>query len=211
MAFLNPLTRDQIAPELRPLWDECERTYPDFRNLWATMAHSPVVFRHVWGQLLALKRESPVEARHFELGILVVSGLMRCEYCVSHHTPRAVATGLTADQVGRLAALRLGPLPETHEFPPIPGFDDDESLVIALASFTVWAGVQAPASGVSPRAVHRLRRRLFERLHARFSPRQVEELVWRTAQCVAFNLHNDLLELDPEAGVAAAPAAHAGT
>ena len=42
------------------------------------------------------------------------------------------------------------------------------------------------------------RRRLFDRLAARFSPRQIEELIWRTTQCVAFNWHNDLLELDPE-------------
>ena len=46
--------------------------------------------------------------------------------------------------------------------------------------------------------MHRLRRRLFDRLAARFSPRQIEELVWRTTQCAAFNWHNDLLELDLE-------------
>jgi hypothetical protein len=72
MPLLKPLTRDEIAPELQPLWDECERAYPDFRNSWATMAHSPVLFRHVWGQLLALKHDSPVEARHFEIVILVM-------------------------------------------------------------------------------------------------------------------------------------------
>jgi hypothetical protein len=63
MALLKPLTREEVEPELAPLWDECERVYPDFRHLWGTMAHSPIVFRHVWGQLLALKRDSPVEAR----------------------------------------------------------------------------------------------------------------------------------------------------
>src|SRR5438445_599561 len=66
MALLTPLTRDEVAPDLVSLWDECERVYPDFRHLWATMAHSPIVIRHVWGQLLDLKRESPVDARHFE-------------------------------------------------------------------------------------------------------------------------------------------------
>src|SRR5206468_3441944 len=61
MALLTPLTRDEVAPDLVSLWDECERVYPDFRHLWATMAHSPIVIRHVWGQLLDLKRESPVD------------------------------------------------------------------------------------------------------------------------------------------------------
>jgi hypothetical protein len=50
--------------------------------------------------------------------------------------------------------------------------------------------------------VQRLRRRLYARLAAVFSPRQLEELVWRTAQCVAFNWHNEFLELDVEPGVA---------
>src|SRR5437867_6859607 len=33
MALLTPLTRDEVAPDLVSLWDECERVYPDFRHL----------------------------------------------------------------------------------------------------------------------------------------------------------------------------------
>jgi AhpD family alkylhydroperoxidase len=195
MPLLKPLTRDQIEPELTPLWDECERTYPDFRNLWATMAHSPIVFRHVWGQLLALKRDSPVEARHFEIVILVVSNATRCDYCVAHHTPRALGTGLTAAQVRYLTSLAGTGLADDEAFvAEHPGFGAADSLVIDLARLTVWVGLQAP----HPSAVHRRRRQLFERLAAAFSPRQIEELVWRTTQCAAFNWHNELLELDLE-------------
>jgi hypothetical protein len=50
--------------------------------------------------------------------------------------------------------------------------------------------------------VQRLKRRLFARLQAAWTPRQIEELVWRVTQCVAFNWHNDFLELDIEVGVA---------
>ena len=195
MPLLKPLTRDQIEPELAPLWDECERAYPDFRNLWATMAHSPIVFRHVWGQLLALKRDSPVEARHFEIVILVVSRATRCDYCVAHHTPRALGTGLTAAQVSYLASLVGAGLGDDDAVGTgHPGFDVADSLVIELARLIVWAGLRAP----HPAAVHRRRRRLFEHLAAVFSPRQIEELVWRTTQCAAFNWHNELLELDLE-------------
>jgi AhpD family alkylhydroperoxidase len=195
MPLLKPLTRDQVEPELTPLWDECERTYPDFRNLWATMAHSPIVFRHVWGQLLALKRDSPVGARHFEIVILVVSNATRCDYCVAHHTPRALGTGLTAAQVRYLTSLAGTGLADDEAFvAEHPGFDAADSLVIDLARLTVWVGLQAP----HPSAVHRRRRQLFERLAAAFSPRQIEELVSRTTQCAAFNWHNELLELDLE-------------
>jgi AhpD family alkylhydroperoxidase len=198
MPLLAPLTRDEIGPELRPLWDECEKAYPDFRSSWATMAHSPVLFRHVWGQLLALKKDSPVEARHFEIAILLVSNATRCDYCVAHHNPRAADTGLTPAQIATLAELARLPLGDDHAFPLYPGFDADASLVIDLARVIVWAGLHAPAAGPHPRVVQRVRRELFDRLGARFSPRQITELVWRTTQCAAFNWNNELLELDLE-------------
>jgi len=205
MPLLKPLTRDELAPELHALWDECETTYPDFRNSWATMAHSPVLFRHVWGQLLALKKESPVEARHFEIAILVVSNATRCDYCVAHHNPRALGAGLSPAQLATLAGLAGTPLADDHGFEGYAGFDAADSLVIDLARFVVWSGLRAPAASVHPRVVHRLRRRLFDRLAARFSPRQIEELVWRTTQCAAFNWHNELLELDLEPDVTPLP------
>jgi hypothetical protein len=80
MPLLPLVTREQLPDDLRPLWDDCERFAPTFRHLWATMANSPTIFRHVWGQLIELKHTSPIEARQFELGILVVSTLTRCAY-----------------------------------------------------------------------------------------------------------------------------------
>jgi AhpD family alkylhydroperoxidase len=196
MALLPPLTREQIAPELRPLWDDCERLAPTFRDLWATQANSPIVFRHIWGGLLEMKKASPVAARHFELAIVVVSSLNRCRFCVAHHVPLAEAAGTSAAQLAALRALTLGPLPEDHAFPPRPGFDADESLVVDLAYFLVWAGTWANLNDVHPRVVQTLRRRLYTRLAERFSPQQREELVWRITQCVAFNWHNEFFELD---------------
>jgi len=80
MPSLPLLTRADLPEDLRPLWDECERAAPSFRHLWATMANSPTIFRHVWGQLLELKKTSPVAARQFEIGIVVISTLTRCGY-----------------------------------------------------------------------------------------------------------------------------------
>src|SRR5262247_1095024 len=117
MPLMTMPTRESVDPEVRALWDKCERTYPAFKHLWATQANSPIVFRHVWGQLLELKRRSPVAARHFEIGIVVASTLNRCRYCVSHHAPLAESAGLTEAQVATLARLRLAPLPGTHDFP----------------------------------------------------------------------------------------------
>jgi AhpD family alkylhydroperoxidase len=203
MPLMSMPTREQVDPEVRPLWDECERAYPAFKHLWATQANSPIVFRHVWGQLLELKRGSPVAPRHFEIGIVVASALNRCRYCVSHHAPLAEAAGLTEGQVAALGRLRLEPLAEDHDFPPRAGFAADDSLVVDLAHFLVWSGIYAPTAAVHPRLVQRLRRRLLGRLRERFSARQIEELTWRIVQCVAFNWHNDFFELDLEPEVSA--------
>lgn len=207
MALLSPMTRDRLDPALHALWDECAKSYPAFENLWATMANSPTIFRHVWGQLLELKRESPVAARHFEIAIVVVSALNRCRYCVSHHAPLARVAGLDASQVASVAGLTLGPIVEDHDFPIRPGFARDDSLVVDWAYFLVWAGVYPHVAPVPPRTVHTLRRRLYARLAARFSPREIEELTWRITQCAAFNWHNDALEVDLEPGVSALPVA----
>ena len=95
-----------------------------------------------------------------------------------------------------LAKLDLAPLPDDYTFPPREGFSDDDSVVIDLAYFLVWAGVHARTADVHPRVVHALRRRLHAKLATRFSPREIEELTWRFTQCVAFNWHNEFLELE---------------
>jgi hypothetical protein len=68
MPLLPLVTREQLPDDLRALWDDCER-------LELADALSPRV-----GQLLELERTSPVEARQYELGIVVVSTLTRCAY-----------------------------------------------------------------------------------------------------------------------------------
>ncbi len=103
---------------------------------------------------------------------------------------------MTATQLEALAKLELAPLPADHAFPVRPGFAENDSLVVDLAYFVVWAGIHARTTDVHPRVVHGLRRRLHTRLRARFSPREIEELTWRFTQCVAFNWHNEFLELE---------------
>jgi len=99
-------------------------------------------------------------------------------------------------QLDALAKLELGPLPEDHAFPAREGFGGDDGLVIDLAYFLVWSGIHARAADVHPRVVHALRRRLHARLRERFSAREIEELTWRFTQCVAFNWHNEFVELE---------------
>ena len=94
-----------------------------------------------------------------------------------------------------LAKLDLGPLPDGYDFAVRTGFSPDDSVVVDLAYFLVWSGIHARSADVHPRVVHTLRRRLHARLTDRFTARQIEELTWRFTQCVAFNWHNEFLEI----------------
>ena len=100
------------------------------------------------------------------------------------------------DALGKLA---LEPLDEGHDFPVRPGFAPEDSLVVDLAYFLVWSAVYPRVRDTHPRLVRTLRHRLYARLAERFTARQIEEMTWRFAQCLAFNLHNDFLEIDDEA------------
>ena len=102
---------------------------------------------------------------------------------------------MSATQLETLAKLELAALPADHAFPVRDGFTADESAVVDLAYFLVWSGIHARTADVHPRIVHGLRRRLHARLAERFSARQIEELTWRFTQCVAFNWHNEFLEI----------------
>ena len=114
---------------------------------------------------------------------------------MGQHTPLAEAAGLDATQLEALAKLELAPLANDYAFPTRPGFSAEDSVVVYLAYVLVWAGIYARTADVDPRVVHALRRRLRARLAEYFTPRQIEELTWRFAQCVAFNWHNEFLEI----------------
>ena len=201
MPLLTPLSRDQIQSDLHDLWDQCAVSAPEFKHLWSTMAHSPAIFRSIWGGLLELKRTSPVDARYFELAVVTVSTLTTCNYCVSHHAPLASQAGCNSEQLDALLSICLKPLPRDYDFSPRPYFTEVESLVIDLAYFVVWSGTYAPQHQIHPQHIYELKHRLIKRLKTHFTPHQMEELLWRITQCVAFNWHNDFLELDIESGV----------
>jgi len=195
MPFLHPNSRDKIPEHLHRLWDACEENYPQFKNLWATMAHSPIIFRHIWGELLELKRSSPVEAKHFELAIVIASALTACNYCVSHHSPRVASHGYTVEQLNVLDQTKLTSKPEWI-YSSL--FSEIDNLVMDLSYHLVWSGTYGQAHKVPQRIIYENKKRIFQSLEKFFGKQQIEELVWRITQCVAFNWHNDFLEIDIE-------------
>ena len=126
---------------------------------------------------MELKSRQAVPWRYIELGIVVVSKLNACAYCVASHAPVLQIQGLSAAAVAQL--------PNADH----PDLDEVDRLVIEYSTLVTQN------SG-------RIRDGVFERLRRHFSESQIVELTLRIALAGFFNRFNDALQIDD--GIAAA-------
>lgn len=185
MARVSDVDIDQVPAEVKPVYQRYATEYGPFLNQVKIFAHRPPALKHVMGLLLELADEALLAKRHLEIALVTVSKLNACRYCVAHHAPRAVSSGLSA---GALAAL----LDDS-----VPGFDEVDYLVrdYAVQVTNHWNTIGEA---------------VFERLRAHFSEAQIVELTLRIALCGFFNRFNDALQIDMEEGVIAEMLAHGG-
>jgi uncharacterized peroxidase-related enzyme len=182
MSRISVRTRDELPEALRPLWDRM-KSYGDFENQAGVMAHRAPIFRNMWTPLTELSDEAVLSKRYLELCLVTVSLINKCDYCVSHHTPKLAIQGMSEAGAARL-------LDHANH----PELDDVDKLVVeyAIAVTNNWG---------------RTGDAIFTGLKQHFTEAQIVEMTWRTALCGAFNRFNDILQLDIEPGVAAREAA----
>ena len=182
MSRVTIKTRTELPPELHALWDKMT-TYGAFENQAGVMAQRPPIFKHIWSMLIDLADEAVMSKRYLEIGLVTVSLLNKCDYCVSHHAPKLAIQGVSAAGAERLL-----------DYKDHPELDDIDKLVVeyAIAVTSNW---------------NKTRDEIFSRLRQHFSEPQIVELTWRIALCGAFNRFNDILQLDIEQGVPAREAA----
>ncbi|MEM6624919.1 MAG: carboxymuconolactone decarboxylase family protein [Pseudomonadota bacterium] len=152
--------------------------YGPFAGLVGVMANRPPVLAHTFGLLLDLKAEGRLPARYLELALVTVSKLNECTFCVSSHTPRLTAAGISQEAAENIL-----------DYAAVPEFDDVDRLVVEY-SIAVTTDF------------HRVRDSMFDRLKAHFEDDQIVELTWRIALCGAFNRFNDVLRTEVQDGVA---------
>jgi uncharacterized peroxidase-related enzyme len=177
MSRISIKTKEDLPEELWPLWEKM-RSYGAFENQAGAMAHRPPVFKNMWTMLTELAEEGVLSRRYLELGLVTVSLLNQCTYCVSHHAPKLAVAGISEAGAGRLLDYK------SH-----PELDDVDKLVVeyAIAVTNSW---------------NRTREDVFTRLKQHFTEAQIVEMTWRIALCGAFNRFNDILQFDVEPGVA---------
>ncbi len=168
---------EAVDGQAREIYDRAG-AYGPFAGLVGVMANRPPVLQHTFGLLLDLKEQGRLPARYLELALVTVSKLNECTFCVSSHTPRLTAAGISEEDAENVL-----------EYATIEAFDEVDKLVVEYAIAVT-------------NDFHRVRDAMFDRLREHFEDDQIVELTWRIALCGAFNRFNDVLQTEVEDGVA---------
>ena len=151
-----------------------------FGNQVRTLAHNPALLQALTDVYATFAETQSVDRKLVELGILIVSHVNACTYCVQHHAPLAHKAGLTAKQ---LQAIQAGDWAEQRAF-----WSEEEWLIINYAEQMT-------------REPYKITDTFFEKLREYFNDRQIVDLTMRFALCSAWNKFNDALQLDTESTV----------
>lgn len=182
---IDLISAEKAVPELAPLYENAAGAMTAdslpgpslFGNQVRALAHNPPLLQALT-QVYQVFAETQSLPRHLvELGVLVVSRVNACQYCLQHHTPLGHHSGLT---VAQLQAVQDRTWGETR-----PLWSDEEWLIIQYAEQLTLAPSQIPDA-------------LFADLKQQFTDRQIVDLTMRLALCSTWNKFNDALRLDTE-------------
>ena len=177
MPRVRTVPGSELSGKAREVYDKAG-TYGPFSSLVGVMANRPPVLEHTFGLLLDLKAEGVLPTRYLELALVTVSKLNECTFCVSNHTPRLNASGISLTAAENIL-----------DFETVEEFDALDRLVVDYA-------IQVT------RDFHRVRDGMLDRLREHFDDAQIVELTWRIALCGAFNRFNDVLQTQIDDGIA---------
>ncbi|MFN3209318.1 MAG: carboxymuconolactone decarboxylase family protein [Roseovarius sp.] len=176
MARVRDVEIHEVPAEVQPIYERYATEYGPFLNQVKVFAHRPPALKHIMGLLLELHDEALVPKRYLEIALVTVSTINKCEYCISHHAPRALAYGLSAEALDDILAER----PD--------GFDEVDILVRDFSE-QVTSNFQY------------MRDAIFDEMKRHFTEEQLVELTMRIALCGFFNRVNDALQIENEDGV----------
>ena len=176
---------DDAPQDLKTIYERADSVMTDghipgstlFGNQIRALAHNPDLLKSLLAVYQTFADSASVDRKLIELGILIVSKVNACNYCVQHHTPLAHDSGLTVEQLGYIEAHTW----RDHQ----DAFSEIEWVVIRYAE-------QMTAQP------HKILDALFDELHQHFSDRQIVDMTMRFALCSAWNKFNDALGLNTE-------------
>ena len=195
---IRPIQKTEAPADLAPLYARADAAMTDgeipgptlFGNQIRALAHHPELLRALIGVYEAFAASPSVERKLIELGLLICSRVNACQYCLRHHSPLALASGLSKEQ--------LRSIDERNWEQRRDLWSEQEWLIIRYAEQVT-------------RGPHRIADELFAELHTHFDDRQIVDMTMRFALCSAWNKFNDALGLDTESAFQQAYAEIMGT
>jgi uncharacterized peroxidase-related enzyme len=177
MGVVNPLTKEQAAPELQDILAKLASRAGKVPNIFGAMAHRPAVLNAFLPLYKAVVNEGTVEPKYKELAYLRASMVNGCEYCSRAHIASSKGAGVTAEQIAALPFYSRSPL-----------FDEKEKATILYADRLTRgaAAIRAPA---------------LQELRKYYDDGQIVELTMTICMANFTNRFNDALELIPDLGV----------
>ena len=109
------LERDQVAPELVPLYDKLLQDRGVIPYMFKTVANAPDLALGFAALLKPLMGEGALPAWYKELIATRVASLNNCEYCVSAHTYLARVRGASDAQIDGLHTYEKAPFTEREK------------------------------------------------------------------------------------------------
>jgi uncharacterized peroxidase-related enzyme len=177
MAVVNPLPKENAAPELHETYEGMIKRFGKVPNIFATMAHRPNVLKKFLPFYGAVMNEGTVEARYKELAYLKTSLLNGCEYWTRAHIASAKRLGFTDEQIQALQFYERSPL-----------FDEKDKATILYAE-RVTRGAAANRTGA------------LDELRKFYDEGQIVELTLVICAANFTNRFNDALRNVPDLGV----------
>jgi AhpD family alkylhydroperoxidase len=176
---LEPTPKDFDSPEIDSVFAAINARGEQPSPLYRTLAHAPRMLA-AWASLAwPLRHETSIDGRLRELIVLRIAQLSQAPYQWAYHVRPALSSGLSRDQLSRLAAWRDSDL-----------FDDQERAVLAYTERVAMLAVDDAA---------------YEDLARRFSPQEIIELTLTAAFYANVSRVLQALQIEIDPAVALEP------
>jgi uncharacterized peroxidase-related enzyme len=174
--IVAPLSRDNAAAEVQPIFDRLTQAFGNMPAFFATMARSPEALQHFMPLYGAVINKGSVEAKYKELAYLKTALINGCEYCFRAHSASGKKNGVTEEQIKNLAFFQRS-----------AAFDAKEKATLLYAE-----RVTRGASGIREGAMLDLKQH--------YSDDQIVELTLTICIANFTNRFNDALMITPDIG-----------
>lgn len=174
MARIKPLNKEEAHGETKAVFEGIEKQFGMVPNLFATIAHYPKALKPIIDLYQVLAKESTIEPKLQELANLEVSRVNRCNYCLTHHTQMAKATGINDKQLKSWDAEKIDEV-----------FSIKEKTVIEYARQVTKDAESVPED-------------LFKRLKSNFTEAEIVNLTLIIGLMNIFNRFNGALGVELE-------------